>query len=135
MSATVPGFGPRAATVDLTFPVDAAATEKVRWYREDDAGFPTEPGPTLAAEAERLLETLGRELFTAVFGSATPVTSGPWPRPRDWTNCGSRSTPTPPTCPTCPGSCCATRAARCWWWPPRRSSAPTIQELAREVAP
>ena len=66
--ATVPGYAPRTATVDLTFPIDAGAAEKLRWYLEDYAGFPTEPGPAMAAEAEQLQEKLGQDLFRAVFG-------------------------------------------------------------------
>ena len=68
VAATAPGFATRTATVDLTFPVDPGAAEKLRWYLEDYAGFPTEPGPAMAAESERLLEMLGRDLFRAVFG-------------------------------------------------------------------
>ena len=41
VSATVPGYAPRTATVDLTFSIDAGAAEKLRWYLEDYAGFPT----------------------------------------------------------------------------------------------
>ena len=53
---------------DLDLPVDGAESEKVRWYLEDYAEFPAEPAPAVARDAERVLATVGRELFEA--GSA-----------------------------------------------------------------
>jgi hypothetical protein len=72
VEARVPGYAPRTATVDLTFPIDPRAAEKLRWYLEDYAGFPVEPGPAMATESEHLQRQLGQDLFRAVFGNGDP---------------------------------------------------------------
>lgn len=51
----------------VSLPVDGAESEKVRWYLEDYAEFPSEPAPAVARDAEALLAMVGRQLFEQVF--------------------------------------------------------------------
>jgi hypothetical protein len=56
--AVVSTFAYRAGEVDA---------EKVRWYLEDYAEFPADPGPRLARDAEAILAGTGTSLFGHVF--------------------------------------------------------------------
>src|SRR3712207_5141617 len=64
-----PRMIPREATVELDFPLDPAAAERLRWYLEDYGEFRADPAPTIASTTERELAQLGRDLFTAMFGT------------------------------------------------------------------
>src|SRR5262245_23037816 len=42
----------------------------MRWYLEDYLEYPLDPAPGIARDVEQRLAELGRDLFSAVFGSA-----------------------------------------------------------------
>ena len=66
-----PGTAPHDSEVTFGLSVDGAESEKVRWYLEDFAEFPTDPAPVVAREAESVLASVGRELFGRVFSGAS----------------------------------------------------------------
>ncbi len=61
--------GPARQAVVSTFCYRAGEqdAEKVRWYLEDYAEFPADPGPRLARDAEVILAGTGTSLFGHVF--------------------------------------------------------------------
>ena len=59
-----------------------AEAEKVRWYLEDYAEFPADPGPRLAAEAESELAETGTGLFSLVFAGMDAAGIWTQARPR-----------------------------------------------------
>ena len=61
------GSARQVAVSAFAYHVGDAEAEKVRWYLEDYAEFPADPGPRLAAEAESELAETGAGLFTEVF--------------------------------------------------------------------
>ena len=87
-----------------------AEAETIRWYLEDYAEFPADPGARLLpAEAEsgpgaRSASDLFRRVFA---GSRSGRRLGSGHRP-GWARYGWRSMPTRPRRPACRGSCCVT---------------------------
>ena len=83
VSLTAPGTAPRESEATLTLAVDDADAERVRWYLEDYAEFPTDPAPQVARAAEAVLAAIGHQLHRTVFGgpdagaSWTLATTGP----------------------------------------------------------
>jgi hypothetical protein len=61
------GAARRVAVSSFSYQVSAQDAERVRWYLEDYAEFPADPGPQLAADAESVLAGTGAGLFTRVF--------------------------------------------------------------------
>jgi hypothetical protein len=58
----------RMAVAEFTgVPGDGDDDDGIRWYLEDYADFPEEPGPARAQAAERQLAQIGADLFTRVF--------------------------------------------------------------------
>ncbi|HTS95756.1 MAG TPA: CHAT domain-containing protein [Streptosporangiaceae bacterium] len=57
----------QVAVSAFSYHVDDAEAEKVRWYLEDYAEFPADPGPRLAVEAESEMAETGTGLFSLVF--------------------------------------------------------------------
>jgi tetratricopeptide (TPR) repeat protein len=55
------------ATAQVRLAMDQGELERVRWYLEDYLEYPIDPAPTIAAQVEANLVTLGRELFGQVF--------------------------------------------------------------------
>jgi tetratricopeptide (TPR) repeat protein len=55
------------ASADLTFAVTEQEREDLRWYLEDYLQHVAEPAPTIAARIEHRINTLGRDLFEALF--------------------------------------------------------------------
>ena len=74
--------GPARQAVVSTFGYRAggADAEKVRWYLEDYAEFPADPGPRLARDAEAILAGTGTSLFGHVFAGLDAA--GIWDRAR-----------------------------------------------------
>ena len=74
--------GPARQAVVSTFAYQAgeADAEKVRWYLEDYAEFPADPGPRLARDAEAILAGTGASLFGHVFTGLDAA--GIWDRAR-----------------------------------------------------
>jgi tetratricopeptide (TPR) repeat protein len=61
------GAARQVAVSSFAYQVSGQDAEKVRWYLEDYAEFPTDPAPVLAAGAERVLAETGTGLFSRVF--------------------------------------------------------------------
>jgi tetratricopeptide (TPR) repeat protein len=68
------GSAPQDVETSLRVPVDEAESDRVRWYLEEYAEFPAEPGPARAAQAVATLDEVGRSLFSAVFTRAAERT-------------------------------------------------------------
>jgi tetratricopeptide (TPR) repeat protein len=75
------GTARREAEAVFAAPSDARDGERVRWYLEEYAEFPADPGPVLAAEAEAQLAQTGADLFDRVFADRDAV--GIWEQARD----------------------------------------------------
>jgi CHAT domain len=67
----------RVAMAELAPPPDGGGGERIRWYLEEYAEFPTGPAPAIAREAEAQLAREGTELFRQVF-DAGPDTMSLW---------------------------------------------------------
>jgi hypothetical protein len=62
------GSSPRAAcTVPFRFALHPRTAERLRWYAEDYPLRPVDPAPRIAADVERELQEIGRELHRQLF--------------------------------------------------------------------
>ena len=72
--------GSAGGGVQFDYQADDREAEQIRWYLEDYAEFPADPGAGDGAEAEARLAQAGAELFRGVF--AGPDAAGIWERAR-----------------------------------------------------
>jgi tetratricopeptide (TPR) repeat protein len=71
----------RAAAAEFGDVSEDEDAERIRWYLEDYAEFPTDPAPEIARDTEAWLARVGEDLFRRVFSS--PDAAGIWERARD----------------------------------------------------
>ena len=71
----------RVAVAEFATPSGEEDRERIRWYLEDYAEFPSDPAPAIAQEAEANLARAGADLFQQVFSNTDAA--GIWDRARD----------------------------------------------------
>ena len=59
----------RTAEARFDFHLSAQDREDMRWYLEEYLQYPIEPSPQVARRVEERLAVIGRQLFTAIFGT------------------------------------------------------------------
>lgn len=62
-----PGRAREALSVELAWAPSPQDLERLRWYFEDYLQFPADPAPSIAADVERRMQELGKELFRGAF--------------------------------------------------------------------
>jgi tetratricopeptide (TPR) repeat protein len=70
--------GPRVAVTSFDYQMGNLEAERIRWYLEEYPEFPSDPGPSLAAQAEAWVRQVGTDLFRHVFSDADAM--GIWYR-------------------------------------------------------
>jgi hypothetical protein len=75
---------PWEAVSSFRYQVDEQDGEKIRWYMEDYAEYPSDPAPGIALETEHRLAQIGADLFGRVFSSQDAA--GIWAQARNRLN-------------------------------------------------
>jgi tetratricopeptide (TPR) repeat protein len=67
LTLTDKGWAPRLVSVEFPFALSDQDREDIRWYLEDYLEFADDPAPRIASRIEQRMETIGDELFRALF--------------------------------------------------------------------